>query len=125
MAGAYGSTESGSSEVHVRPFGDPGTVFRVSTNVGFNPWWSRDGRELLYQSGPEIWAVTVNPGPTFSHGAPRLLFRTTFIDGSVGPVAIQGIGDRFLAIRRRRPDYRIIYVPNWLDEMKQTLRSHR
>jgi hypothetical protein len=47
---AYGSNESGSTEVDVRHYPDDGTVVRVSVGGGRIPAWSPSGRELLYQT---------------------------------------------------------------------------
>jgi len=119
---AYGSSESGSGQVHVRPFAAPGRSYMVSTNGASHAWWSRDGRELFYQRGQEIWSVPIEPGPVFRFGNARLLFKNSFGAASVGPVVFQATADRFLGLRRTQPEYRIIYVPNWIDEMKQILR---
>jgi Tol biopolymer transport system component len=86
---AYASFESGRGEVYVRPF--PGAAasgsgkWQISTGGGTRPIWSRDGRELFYQSldnrimvatytakadsfaadKPRPWSntQTLNPGP--------------------------------------------------------------
>jgi Tol biopolymer transport system component len=78
---AYASDETGTPEIYVRSFPDPGEKYRVSTSGGQITQWSRDGRELLFFSlsgyyfgvGP-IYTVDVETTPTFRAGAPRLLF---------------------------------------------------
>lgn len=47
---AYGSNELRTNEVYVRPFPGPGGRWQVSTEGGRNASWSRDGRELLFES---------------------------------------------------------------------------
>jgi serine/threonine-protein kinase len=47
---AYGSNESGSWEVYVRAFPDRGERVQVSADGGRIPFWSRNGRELLYRT---------------------------------------------------------------------------
>jgi serine/threonine-protein kinase len=47
---AYGSNESGTWEVYVRPFPGPGGRWQVSTGRGDWPVWPRDGRELLFKT---------------------------------------------------------------------------
>ena len=51
---AYTSTESGASEVYVRPFRPNGEgsggKWQISTHGGTLPVWSRDGRTLMYQA---------------------------------------------------------------------------
>jgi hypothetical protein len=47
---AYESTESGGSEIYVRPFPGPGGKWEISTGGGTNAVWSRARRELLYRA---------------------------------------------------------------------------
>ena len=47
---AYMSNESGQLEVYVRPFPGPGGKSQISTDLGFNPIWARDGKSLFYQA---------------------------------------------------------------------------
>jgi eukaryotic-like serine/threonine-protein kinase len=119
---AYASNESGSVQVHVRPFPGPGGGVRVSSNGGTTPWWSRDGRELFYRRDAEIWAVAVEPGGAFRHRPPRMLFKADFL-GSSGTLVTGGGMDRFAAIRREVPHRQLVYVPNWLEELKQIFRQ--
>jgi serine/threonine-protein kinase len=118
---AYASNESGSVQVHVRPFPGPGAGLRVSPNGGTDPWWSRDGRELFYRRGAEVWSVVVEPGPAFRRGMPQMLFKADFLEG--GALVTRGMTDRFAAIRREVLDRQLVYVPNWLEELKQVFRQ--
>ena len=118
---AYGSNESGSVQVHVRPFPGPGAGLRVSPNGGTDPWWSRDGRELFYRRGAEVWAAVVEPGAAFRHQTPRMLFKADVVEG--GTLVTRGMTDRFAAIRREVPHRQLVYVPNWLEELKQAFRQ--
>jgi Tol biopolymer transport system component len=78
---AYASNETGTPEIYVRSFPDPGEKYRVSTSGGVIAQWSRNGRELLFFSlskyyfgvGP-IYITDVETTPTFRAGTPRLLF---------------------------------------------------
>jgi Tol biopolymer transport system component len=78
---AHNSDETGTPEIYVRSFPEPGEKYRVSTSGGTTPKWSRDGKELLYfslsqyyyGSGP-IYAVDVETAPTFRAGTPQALF---------------------------------------------------
>jgi eukaryotic-like serine/threonine-protein kinase len=119
---AYVSNESGSAQIHVRPFPGPGEGVRVSSDGGTTPWWSRDGRELFYRRAAEIWAVVVEPGAAFRHGPPRMLFKADFL-GSSGTLVTAGGTDRFAVIRREEPHRQLVYVPNWLEELKQAFRQ--
>lgn len=125
---AYASDQSGSRQVHVRPLQGGGESIRVSPAGGTNPRWSLDGRELVYERGQEVWATTVEPGDTFRYRAPRMLLNTDFL-GELDSHIVNGVGtDRFIAIRRRQlaPAARmLVYVPNWLAELKQAFREPR
>jgi Tol biopolymer transport system component len=119
---AYASNESGSVQIHVRPFPGPGEVVRVSSDGGNTPWWSRDGRELFYRRDAEIWAVVVEPGAAFRHRRPRMLVKADFL-GSSATLVTGGGTDRFAAIRREVPYRQLVYVPNWIEELKQVFRQ--
>jgi serine/threonine-protein kinase len=45
---AYQSTESGRSEIYVRPFPGPGGKWQISTGNGLLPMWSQKRPELFY-----------------------------------------------------------------------------
>jgi Tol biopolymer transport system component len=72
---AYSSDESGRYEIYLQSF--PGGTNRVpvSSGGGISPQWSRDGTELFYVSGDDIFAVAV--GSDGSVGAARRLFDAT------------------------------------------------
>lgn len=73
---AYQSNESGTPEVYVRPFPPPasgqGSRWQVSNSGGTAPRWSRNGRELMYQAGDSIMAVSYAvSGDAFVADRPR------------------------------------------------------
>ena len=77
---AYISTQTGSSEVWVRPFPGPGAPIRVSPAGGQEPVWAKDGKELFYQQQASLMAATVTTsGDTIQIGTPHQLFRGGFI----------------------------------------------
>jgi Tol biopolymer transport system component len=61
---AYSSTESGRSEVYVRPFPGPGGKWLISMSGGNLPTWSPAKREILYNADGQIMVVgfTVDGG---------------------------------------------------------------
>ena len=75
---AYSSTESGPPEVYVVPFSGSGTTGgkrQVSTQGGNRPRWRRDGKELFYTFGDQVWAAEVNVnGAAIEIGRVRKLF---------------------------------------------------
>jgi len=71
---AYVSDETGIQDVYVRPFPGPGGKWQISTGGGTRPKWSRNGRELLFQTPDgRVMAVdyTTN-GDAFAAGKPRV-----------------------------------------------------
>ncbi len=112
---AYGSNESGSMQIYLRPF--PGTEiegqWQVSTDGGGYPMWRRDGKELYYHTDRKVMAVDVvlDPIPEFS--SPRRLFD---IPGGnpVGRWIVSADGQRFLFPQNDRPEGETLTViVNW------------
>jgi len=85
---AYTSNESGTGEVYVRPFPGPGGKRQISTGGGLFPLWSRDGRELLFQTlDRRVMAVGYNAkGGLFAAGKPRVWSETRLFSASGLPV---------------------------------------
>lgn len=63
---AYNSDESGQPEIYVQPFlAKKGGKWQVSTNGGYTPKWSKDGKELFYLSlDNQIMSSEVKLGST-------------------------------------------------------------
>jgi len=71
---AYTTTESGRSEVYVRPV-TGGQRMLVSTTGGASPAWNRKGTELYYQAADgAIMAVPVSTAGSFRAADPKPLF---------------------------------------------------
>ena len=93
------------------------------------PRWSRDGRTLFFRRDREIWQVSVHTGAgagDFQAGTPELLIRhDSLISPGYGLVEPSPDGQRFLLVRtpaRERIERLLVYVPNWLDEVKEALK---
>jgi Tol biopolymer transport system component len=97
---AYSSDESGQNEVYVQPFPSMQGRTQVSAGGGFQPVWSRHGRELYYRGKDKIMAVEVATVNGFSAAAPRPLF-----DDQLGNP--QGIGHTGYDVM---PDGRFVMV---------------
>ena len=116
---AYSSDETGTSEIYVRPFPEPGEKYRVSTSGGMIVQWSRDGKELVFFSlspyyygcGP-IYAVDVETQPTFRAGTPRVLFTPR---PDISGLAMSADLSRFLATvpREGATPAGITVILNW------------
>jgi len=72
---AYMSNESGSEQTYVTSFRNGHGKWQVSTNAGYIPSWSHDGRELLYvEQGNSMYAVPVKENAdTLQFGSPQLV----------------------------------------------------
>jgi serine/threonine-protein kinase len=126
---AYASNPTGTWEVFVRPFPGPGEPVRVSSDGGHKPTWSRDGRELFYESGNRLISARVLSLATgFGVEAPRVLFE----GGVMSEETDLGLNLRFLDAA---PDGRflvlepasagatasMVVVEHWDDELKRLL----
>ena len=80
---AFDHPVSGQNEVLVRGFPDGTRDYRVSTDGGAYPLWSRDGRELFYRRGDAVLSVSIRvDGDEIIAGRPRELFRGNYISAS-------------------------------------------
>ena len=72
---AYGSAQSGQSEIYVEAYGGGQGKWQVSPNGGQIPHWSADGKELLFfDANQSILAVPVKEvGGALEFGAPQTL----------------------------------------------------
>ena len=76
---AYSSSESGESQIYLRPYPDLASRrFVVSEQGGVDPQWSSDSRELFYRNGDAMYVAGVTPSPEPVVGAAREPFRVHF-----------------------------------------------
>ncbi len=125
---AYSSDESGQTEIYVRPFPnvDEGQ-WQISRQGGNQPLWASDGSELFYLSHEKrLMAVPFEnaEGASISLGqAEVVLQQTYFTAGFIGRnYDVSPDGKRFLMIREDTPggvNTELIYVQNWLQELKR------
>jgi Tol biopolymer transport system component len=65
---AYVSSETGSPEVYIQRFPDPGSKQRISEDGGVHPRWVDHGRELVYWSRPGgLKSVNIINGAAVGH----------------------------------------------------------
>jgi serine/threonine-protein kinase len=127
---AYVSNRTGENEIWVQEYPD-GVPMRVSRNGGFEPQWSRDGRELFYWQGTGIVAVAVETEGAFSFAAPVVLFSGRYFPfPGVGARTYDVASDgRFLMIlpgdeNTAAAPASIIVVQNFTEELKQRVRPN-
>jgi len=138
---AYQSSERGYPEIFVRSFPDLVGARMMSTlDVGQQtsaanadprearaPVWSRDGREILYQSGSAVVSVPVSTEGTFTVGAPRIAFQSAGwpLAGEGRHYDMHPDGQRVLRIRvgatedAAGPANELVVVLNWLELLLQ------
>ena len=127
---AYESTESGRSEIYVRPFPDvDGGRWQVSTGGGRTPLWSRNGQELFYLSlEGVVMGVRVETGPSWRSGTPEPILEGQYyysVAGNGRTFDIAPDGRRFLMIKEggadaaTAPQNRIVFVQHWVEELKR------
>ena len=125
---AYASNESGRTEIYVQPFPGPGGKTTVSTNGGYEPVWSRDGRELFYRSGDALMVVAVSTRSDFVAGLPRRLFSGDYEQSDTGTAGydVSPDGRRFLMIQPAQPQRAVTQfniVLNWFDALRRPSRT--
>jgi len=125
---AYTSNESeGAVNVYVTSFPDAQTKFVVSRGGGTEPRWSRDGRELFFESGGMLKVVSVPPGPTFTPGNPRTLFSLAGYRRARNrqQYDVSPDGTRFLMIRERGSAAAptVVYAENWFTELRAKVKK--
>jgi serine/threonine-protein kinase len=120
---AYVSNVSGSSEVYVSAFPDPGAQRRISIDGGTEPVWSPNGRELFYRNGTALMVATVETA-----GDIRVRSREVLFDGPYthwiyhSNYDIHPNGEQFAMIKpveEQSPG--LVVVLNWADELRRRM----
>jgi serine/threonine-protein kinase len=96
---AYVSTASGQHNVFVRPFPAGPGRWQVSSARGFEPQWSRDGRELYYRADAVLYRVTVETARGFTASRPAAVLDRVASGRRVRSYALSPDGSRILAFR--------------------------
>jgi serine/threonine-protein kinase len=111
---AYGSVETGQTEIFVRSYPDGQIVRQVSTSGGLEPVWCQSG-ELFYRNGNRWFSVRIRTAPDLQWDAPRLRFETDFIDTPGRSYDVSGDGKRLLVVKRAESDTRnrVDLMLNW------------
>ena len=118
---AYTSTESGGSEVYVRPFPGPGGRVTISSGGGTHPNWAADSRALYYRQGESFVRAALQFSPT-----PRVVTRTTVLTGDFhrsGAGTYDVMPDGRLLVQEPLPgSIRMVLVLNWIEEFRARTR---
>jgi Tol biopolymer transport system component/predicted Ser/Thr protein kinase len=128
---AYSSAESGRFEVYVRPFpgGNSGSgKWQISTGGGRHPIWSRDGRELFYEtSDNRIMAASYTAkADTFAADKPRLWSNTQIREpAGIWNLDLAPDGKRFAVFPRpeatgeQKGSVHVTVLLNFFDELRR------
>jgi serine/threonine-protein kinase len=122
---AYTSDESNRREVYVQPFPGPGIKSLVSSDGGSAPLWARNGKQLFYREGNQMWVVDVRTDDGFAPSKPRLLFEKPGYEHTF-PLRTYDVsldGQRFLMVKSEQnkptPVTEMNLVQNWFEELKR------
>ena len=123
---SYCSDETGQFEIYVRRFPDNGEKWRVSTESGTEPLWSKDGTELFYRRGNRIMSVPVTLTDKFDYGKAELVFEGLYPSSSYGITNydVSNDGQSFLMLKQAdtgKKEIRIIV--NWFEELKELMKE--
>jgi len=126
---AYVSNRTGRDEIWVQGYPD-GVPVRVSSNGGYEPLWSADGREIFYRQGSAIMAAAVETGGEFSFAMPKELFTGNYQQTPAPTARGYDVArdGRFLMILPQANENgapalgSIVVVQNFTEELKQRVR---
>jgi Tol biopolymer transport system component len=125
---AYMSAESGNFEVYVRPFPGLGGKWQISSSRGGLPKWSRNGKELFYEtSDSKIMVVTYTvSGDSFHADKPQLWSPGQFAERGGGNYNfdLHPDGKRFAVLKAPGTEQapavnRVSFIFNFFDEISR------
>jgi Tol biopolymer transport system component/predicted Ser/Thr protein kinase len=123
---AYTSNESGKLEVYVRAFPPPssgqGGKWQISNNGGTSARWSRDIRDLLYQSGDQIMAASYTvKGNSFVPEKPRVWIAK--LGGTEWDLAPDGkrvvVVTPVESAEAPKQEHEVVFLENFFDELRR------
>ena len=125
---AYVSDESGTSQVYVRAFPDKGGKWQISNSGGRYPMWSRNGRELFFETLDNhiMVAAYTDKGDSFVADKPRV-WSEKQLAGAVGnkSVDLAPDGKRIVALmpvetaEAQKAQNQVIFLENFFDEVRR------
>mgnify|MGYP001815533320 CR=1 FL=1 len=123
---AYVSNESGRYEVYVQDYQGAGEKMTVSTDGGYEPLWSPDGRELFYRIGASVMAVSFHTEPVFRSNRPIEIIKGPYVSGAtISAVAttydVAPDGEHFLMIEGSEEEgaNQLHLVLNWFEVLNR------
>jgi serine/threonine-protein kinase len=125
---AYQSDESGRYEVYVRPFPGPGEKWQVSNGGGQMPIWSRNGREIFFETLDNRIMVTDYgvKGESFTSEKPRIWSNVKIREiGDLWNLDLAPDGKRFAVFPlpdaggERKGMVHVAFLENFFDELRR------
>ena len=135
---AYQSNESGSLQIHVRPYPATDTDrWQVSIDGGGDPKWSADGTHLFFRKVLDaegrmsaMYSVSLEAGEVFKAGQPSVLFTSDHLTQDLFKIngyAVAGDGERFLMLKPAADQSKatantptsVVLIQNFADELKR------
>jgi Tol biopolymer transport system component len=123
---AYTSQETGRGEVYVRPFPGPEGKWRVSTDGGSFPTWSRTRSELFYASPDNHLMVApyAVEGNSFKADKPRVWSQRRFMTRPGRPFDLHPDGERFALVAAPEnvtavQQDKLVFIFNFFDELRR------
>jgi hypothetical protein len=123
---AYVSGQSGKLEVYVRPFpprsSGQGGKWQISNSGGTSARWSRNGKELVYQSGDQLMAVSYTvKGDTFLAEKPRVW--SARLGGTQWDLSPDGKRAVVLtpveSAEAPKQEHEVVFLENFFDELRR------
>ncbi|MGQ0702741.1 MAG: TolB family protein [Gemmatimonadales bacterium] len=119
----YASSESGVSQIYVRPFPSLAARYQVSLAGGTTPIWSPDGARIVYLAGREIIAATVGSTMPFTISSRTPLAGREFtFTGIHADYDLMKDGS-LIAFRATEQDAQAVVVHNWGRELLRRMQA--
>ncbi|MCK5370954.1 MAG: hypothetical protein KAQ62_20470, partial [Cyclobacteriaceae bacterium] len=119
---AYGSGESGQSEIYVQPFPATGEKWQLSIDGGTDPIWTKDGKGIYYRNSMRIYFVEITSFKPFDHKTPTIYYSGAFINSVSRSLGVSADQDKVLILEHVRGNQfarEAVVTLNWFDELKK------
>ena len=120
---AYSSNETATGQVYVRPFPEGTGKWQISTDGGYEPHWSREGKTLFFGSNEGLMSVAIDGSHLLVAGTPQLVIknfpRLRLESNSTYDVTPDGAS--FLCIKPKNGEdvlHDVSVVLNWFDDVR-------
>ena len=115
---AFESEAEGSTQVYVTPYPGVQERINVSQGPGVVPRWSRDGSELYFLRGDQLWAVS-RPAAGADWPAPRPLFTLDFASAGTRTTPCPTAASSPSSACDWDDTVDVVVVENWFEELKR------